>query len=253
MNLLGLLRTVGHDTAPVSVYVTPHQDDEVTSFGAAMLEEVAAGVQVIVLIVTRGESSGARTNPTLISRLGYTPTVEEFSAARDREFVEAVTRFGATPVVPPYTIRQSDGSASGPAIAALIKGLFPPTVRLRATAPTDYHIDHRACGIAVDLLAAEGWGQDHRHFLAYPRRNLAPAGVTLTQIGPNLGPITEYHTWSYSHVDVPNGWWGIGYLSAEPIFVEYLTVNNASYWHAPLPPPDHALYGTATYDTSVYA
>lgn len=247
MNLLRLLRTVGLDPAPVSVYVTPHQDDEVTSFGAAILEEVAAGVQVVVLIVTRGESSGARTSPELAARLGYTPTVEEFSAARDREFTEAVTRFGATPVVPSYAIRQSDGSASGPVIAALIKGLFPPTVRLRATAPTDYHIDHRACGIAVDLLAAEGWGQDHRQFLAYPRLNLAPAGVTMTQIGPDLGNVTEYHTWPYSHVDVPNGWWGIGYLSAEAIFEEYLTVNNASYWHAPLTAPEHALYGSSVY------
>lgn len=232
---MGLILALLEAQAPklMSVYVIPHQDDEVLCCGTAIMEEVAAGRQVVVMSTNRGENSVARTKTELVARLGYTPSKEEFSAARDREFSECVRRLGATPLVPPYELRQSDGFATGPAIAALVKGLFPPTVALRATGPTDYHVDHRACGDAVEQLAAEGWGTDHRLFISPYRMDSWPVGEPKNKIGEH-GDVTTYHMWPYATVDVPNGWWGIGYLSSPAPFDHSLNIDGASYWHPPL-------------------
>ena len=233
MSLLHML--MGQAQQAISLYVIPHQDDEVLTTGAAIQQEVAEGRTVVVLSTNRGENSNARTNPALISRLGYTPTKEQFSAARDREFTETVLRLGGTPVVPPYALRQSDGFSDGAAIAALVRGMFSPTVALRATGPTDYHIDHRACGDAVQALAAEGWGTDHRLFIASSRipEGFWPPGEPVNQMGEH-GDVSEYHTWAYKHIDVPSGWWGVGYTSAAPRFDYCLDVDGASYWHHPI-------------------
>lgn len=254
MNLLSLMssNTRRFTSEGISLYLVPHQDDEIGTYGAAILEEVAAGKVVHLLLTTRGETSGARTNPTMATRIGYTPSEEEFSAKRDQEFVEAARRLGAVPIIPAYGVRTSDGGGSMEHVIGLIKSYYPnlDSVSLRSMAPTDFHVDHSATGQAVVQLADEGEGLDHRLFVS-PQRMAdywPPSNPPKNKMGKH-GDLRPYHFWPYTYIDVPNGWWGIGYLSAPTRFDYILDVDGAAYWHPPLT----NLYGTATYGHAVYA
>lgn len=110
--------------APVVVAVSPHQDDEILSMGAAILDAVSAGSTVIVLLVSRGERSSVRTRQ-LPRHLGFVPSPHHFSALRDREFDCAVQVMGATPVIPPYEERLADGAATPELVARMIRAHVP--------------------------------------------------------------------------------------------------------------------------------
>lgn len=236
-----------------AVYIVAHQDDELLSMGAAIMADAAAGRRVMVLLTSKGENSAARTMPALTGPLGRTPTKEEFSAHRDREFTETVTRLGGVPVIPPYAERESDGFADVGNIKALARKYLPAGSPLRSHATTDTHQDHNACGMAAAALYKEGWGYDLRHHLAkWNQAAHTPPGVTLTREASG-GVATAEHAWAYYTQDIPNGWWGVGYISAPVIFDEW-AADGASWWHPPLDPSGAvAHYGTATYGSSVFA
>lgn len=218
-----------------ALYLIPHQDDEILTTGAAILEDRKNGHDVKVAIMSRGEGSGTRTGPSLTGDLGYTPTEEEFSAARDREFVETVLRLGGTPIVPPWDDRFADGSGTSAHVKAWTLANFTDSndLLLRATGPTDYHVDHRECGLAVESLAADGFGADHRLFLSAERRTShRPPGVTMQAMGGSRS-VTPAHAWPYLHVDISAGWWGIGGRSVGSSFDYLLDTNAISYWHPP--------------------
>lgn len=132
--------TQGAQAAPVapqckSVWLIPHQDDEVLTFGGAIRNHVNAqgASTVCVALATTGASSGVRTNLTkgigyevlqngVKKRVTHTGLANEyqFATARDRELVAALTALGVpkanifisntnvgTPALPGYT-RPSD-------------------------------------------------------------------------------------------------------------------------------------------------
>jgi len=216
------------------VYIVPHQDDEHLTLGAAMLEDVASGLDVYAIIVTDGKLDSARAGGTT-TLLGYTPTYEDFSAARDREFAAGVIELGGTPIVPAYATRQPDGSSTVAGIVALVKAMWPAgvptTARLRATSTHDYHVDHRHCGEALVQLISEGWGSDPRLMISGYKSALFP--TTMEAMGSH-GDITLGHQWPYRLQDVPNGWWGIGITSVAAWFNYLLNTDCRSYWHRPL-------------------
>lgn len=215
------------------LYIVPHQDDEHLTLGAAMLADKAAGHDVYALLTNRGEASSVRSNATA-AFLGYTPTLEEFTAARDREFTRSCELLGVTPIVPPYADRQPDGGSTVAGITALVQAASPvtgPDVLLRATSDHDYHLDHRNCGFALVELLASGFGTDPRLFIPQYRSDLFPG--PMTKMGSH-GDLTLAHQWPYRHQDAAAGWWGIGYTSVGSSFDYVLNSDGASYWHRPL-------------------
>lgn len=220
----------------IALYIVPHQDDESLTMGAAILADVAAGHDVYAIIATDGKLDSPRTGATA-ALIGYTPSYEEFSAARDREFTASVNELGGTPLVSTYAERQPDGSSTAQGIVDLVKSLWTgPTdgsVLLRATSTHDYHSDHRKCGDALVMLYNEGWGTDPRLMLSGWTLDLAPGGATMYEMGAH-GDVTIGHQWPYRTHDVPNGWWGIGYASAGSWFDYVIDTNGRTYWHRPV-------------------
>lgn len=225
---------------PSVLYVTPHQDDEQLTYGASIVSDVKAGQDVSVMLVTDGRHAGSRTSPTMVSRLGYTPNFADFSAARDREFVESVRRMGARAIVPPYGVREEDGASTLSNVRALVEAHCEPGSILRGTSQNDYHLDHRNVGSALISLEREGFGHSLRLMLSsYSVHNLGlgpPAGTPLHTI--DNPPFPMHYQWPYRHVDVPEGWWGIGYLDVPHIFDVISDTDPDTYWHDPPPPPE---------------
>lgn len=226
-----------YEVAPApaeALYVVPHQDDEMLTMGASIREELARGTKVYVMITSRGDGSGVRTSPGLTGPLGYTPTKEEFSAQRDKEFTESVRRLGAIPVVPTWDERYEDGTGTSALIQPLVQQYGHSDMALRATSPNDYHQDHRACGDAVVDLDAVGFGDGNPRLMlsAARRAQYQPAGKIMFAAG-GRDAITAWHAWPYTYQNISEGWWGIGYLSTPANIDLAVGGDGTSYWHLP--------------------
>lgn len=230
------IETTGH-----ALYVCPHQDDEQLAFGAAIRADLEAGRTVDVLLVTDGRWAGARLYQTMIDRLGYTATPEEFAVQRDKEFIESCRRMGALPIVPPITERIEDGHGTPQAARTLIEKYGKPGSLLRGTTNYDYHLDHRSIGFALIELEEEGFGTD--------LMLMQSAWSAKNGFGPPSGrqvidrsPFSLVYQWPYRHVDVSKGWWGIGYLDVAEHFDYISGIDPDTYWHPPITAPAPTTY-----------
>ena len=227
-----LLTTGTRRRRTAAVYLVPHQDDEALTLGAAIKKDVADGLDVYAIIVTKGDAASKSAATAL---LGYVPTRADFSAARDREFVWGTSRLGAIPIVSTYATRQQDGATTVSGIVDFVKSVWPveksrPTL-LRSTSTHDYHVDHRNCGAALTQLYAEGYGTDPRLMISGYKSTLFPTGMTA--MGEH-GDLTLADQWAYREKDVSAGWWGIAYSDIAAWFNYILDTDGASYWHRPL-------------------
>lgn len=216
-------------SAPVLVAISPHQDDEVLTMGSAILDAVAAGSTVAVLLISRGESSIVRTR-RLPESLGFVPSPHHFSAMRDREFDGAVRAMGATPIIAPYEDRLVDGAATSEAVAELIRAHVAPGSAVLTVSPYDSHPDHRACGHAVQRLVAENYLSQVEYFVSPERLDLIPDGVVLERVGTGT-PVARQHQDPYRVRDLANNWWGIGYRSVPESFDYQLQRDPLAYRH----------------------
>lgn len=204
--------------APV-LYLSPHQDDELLSMGAAIKDEVAQGREVQVVIVGRGNKSVVRTRdmPRL---LGRTPSEWEFGRVRDAEFRWSVENLGATPVMPSYVDRLDERAFTARAVAAYVREFVPPGADMRTlTAYADPNPDHVACADAAQLLYREGWTSTQPHFFTHCTRRAAVQALGLRT--PALGqasPVTAEDQEPYRFTDLDQERWGVGYRSVPYLF-----------------------------------
>lgn len=215
-----------------ALYVSPHQDDEQLSYGAAIRADLEEGYEVECILVTDGRWGNSRLNPVLETRLGYVPGFEEYSAARDREFVESCLRMGARPILPSTADRIQDGFATKDGVKNLIRKYTESGAVLRGTSQYDQHNDHKRVGEALIELAAEGFGSDLTMLLSSRSVGFGyvpPGGL---QVIDNP-PFPMVFQWPYRWVDVDKGWWGIGYLDVPSMFNAISGSDPNTYWHAP--------------------
>lgn len=134
-----------------AIYLVPHQDDELLTMGADMAAHVAAGRPVIVVLVTDGAASSARGK--MCRATGYCLTREAFSAARDREFAEAMRVMGVSSV---HYERQPDGQLSDAAARAIVDRWVTayPYASIKTMSWLDAHPDHAALGRALRASSA---------------------------------------------------------------------------------------------------
>ncbi|GAB7193041.1 PIG-L family deacetylase [Kineococcus sp. NUM-3379] len=204
-----------------AVFLVPHQDDETLTMGPAIEEHVNTGAHVVVVLVTDGKASGARRLTPL--------TVEEFSAARDREFLAACAALGV-PEEQVFLAHGPDG-ALRTELARHVVGTWVhlfPAGRFRTTTWTDAHPDHAALGVALREHAAS---LDDVRFYVKPdewdaERPRPALRSERTATRRYLAACDEY-----GRVDHPAGRWGIGMLSVPGVFARR-RASDESRWHA---------------------
>ena len=206
-------------TDPV-VFLVPHADDETLTTGPAIERAVAQGRHVVVVLVTDGRASAVRGVTGL--------SVEEFSLARDREFLAACAALGV-PQEQVFLAHCVDGALT-PALArgvvATWTGLFPAG-SFGTTSWTDGHRDHAALGAALRDLAPEVSGEVR--FYVKPDEWSAPRERPLSaeRAGGSryLAACDEY-----ARVDPAAGRYGIGQLSVPEVFA-LRRASDESRWH----------------------
>lgn len=126
------------------VLLVPHPDDEVFGLGGMMMLATQRGFDLIVLAVTDGEASHARssaiTPAALVKRRLY-------------EIREAYRSLGVTP----QRIRLGlpDAGVRVDSVRGLLPAYLDQAAAIFAPLPTDGHPDHDACGQAARAIAAE--------------------------------------------------------------------------------------------------
>lgn len=208
-------------TAPV-VFLVPHADDETLTMGPAVERAVDEGNYVVVVLVTDGRASAARALTGL--------SVEEFSAARDREFLAACEVLGV-PQEQVFLAHCVDGEL-GPALARSVvatwTGLFPAG-RFGTTSWTDGHRDHAALGAALRDLAPTVTGQVRFYVKpdewATPRDD-RPALTSERATGSGYLAACD----EYARVDPAAGRYGIGQASVPEVFALRRAADD-SRWH----------------------
>ena len=134
-----------------AIFLSPHQDDESLTMGAAIREHVLAGRTVFVVLLTDGSASGVCNEPP------YNGDKQLCTIERDKEFSNAVHKMGATPMIQPD--RMEDGTLTGAYTAEVIQRLAAiyPNASFKTMSEYDsLHADHRAAGRG--LYAAYLWG-----------------------------------------------------------------------------------------------
>ena len=231
-------------------YFAPHQDDELTNFGAAICRDLDAGHAVVCVLCTDGSASGSRRligdgNPCHLHP-GVHPagfSVPDFIAARDREYRASCAAMGipAGGIVIPAD-RAADGTLTAAhaekLILAAVDGLPPEAVTVKTLAPVEgcrQNPDHNALGAAARALFAAGRFGALTLFYepihldgrldARPMRRLRPGNEA--QKKRLLDAAACYDRW-----DPANGFYAVGYHSvcdefnafrADPFALEALT------------------------------
>lgn len=93
--LAAIERGLTHRSA-TQLYLVPHQDDETLAMGGAIVSDVAAGRDVILVLVTKGNNVRANrlVNQSLAAEGRPPITQTEFQEGRKREFVAAARALG---------------------------------------------------------------------------------------------------------------------------------------------------------------
>lgn len=201
------------------IFLTPHQDDESLTMGAAIKQHVQAGRRVYVILLTDGGASG-------VCKTMFGTTAQDRAdcvAERDQEFWGAVSSQGAIPVIP--TDRMADGTLTGAYTAEVIRkwALAHPNASFKTMSEYDsIHPDHRAAGRG--LYAAYLWGYtgDARWYVRREDQAVHAGSCT-----PRLD-IDSALNYYYPRPGEPRS--GVGYAS---VAGEFEWANNGDGIHGP--------------------
>jgi N-acetylmuramoyl-L-alanine amidase len=223
------------------LYIVPHQDDEILSYGIDIRNELSSGRQVHVILLTRGEDSGAIKilngeyychihskvhNPKAEGYKHGTLSADEFSNARTDEYNRALRALGVpesnihTDFVPNY---QYYGSTVRPIIEKYLAAY--PNADVRTFSGIDGHSAHALLGDVVNGMYKDGVLQRYqaKYFVSiYTDRfsNLPlpmPVIKNVMQKHSDIqflkSAIGEYRRW-----DPVKGHYGVGYHSVQAQF-----------------------------------
>lgn len=203
-----------------AIFFSPHQDDETMAMGASIEEHAKAGRQIIVVLVTDGQSSGARGNMCDMGAVCL--SVEQFVQARTAEFVAAVHN-----LAPNATIEYEhkvDGALTQWQANAIIAKYYSqyPLASFKTTSWTDNHRDHSRMGIALKSATQI---EDARFYIS-PENDNPPNHMTT--VG---GPAQQQAIKEYSKLDTPNHRYGIGHIFSARSSFAYLMKHPESKIH----------------------
>lgn len=222
-----------------AVFLVPHQDDEILAMGAYIRQHVEAGRETVVVMVTDGQASGARTK--LKSQKGCDLSESAFSKARDREFIDCMTRLG----VPEYNL-YFENLLDGGLTLLQAKSVWRkyianfPAGSYKTMSWMDAHKDHHLLGRALDELNRNG--EVPNGDARFCRSQLytdapTPGGSNQSAADPNVVKLAAgaYGVWSpnnlaHAYYMGSGPRYGIGHLSVPAMFSE-LDSNPVTFVH----------------------
>ena len=223
-----------------SVYLAPHQDDELTNLGVDLCREAAGGKEVWCLLFTDGSSSFVRTFlanrepcPLHEGRHVYPMDRAEFARARDREFLSSLGAMGVMPeraVILPG--RAQDGLLSKERakelLLAFLTALPGREITLKSVMPmrsVRQNPDHTALALAAEEVFREGKAAALEFFYEMIHEEYdVPEKEGLIRLTPSekekrrlLKAARAYGTWNPEE-----GFFAIGYHSVKDEFDAFI-------------------------------
>ncbi|MBR0144228.1 MAG: PIG-L family deacetylase [Clostridia bacterium] len=221
----------------ISVYLAPHQDDELTNLGVDLCREVSEGKEVWCLLFTDGSSSFVREFlgngekcPLHPGRHVYRMDRAGFALARDREWRESLAAMGlpAERAVVPEG-RAVDGSLTKEQAKELLLRFLAGKNDARVTLKTIMPVtgcrqnpDHTNLGKAAEELFREG-GADGLELFFEPilTGKNCPEERDLTRVEPENGEQRkklEKAAAAYGRWDPAHGFFAVGHHSVKGEF-----------------------------------
>ncbi|WP_299520620.1 GNAT family N-acetyltransferase [uncultured Serinicoccus sp.] len=153
-------------TRAVTVWYVPHPDDESIFMGGAIASEPDR--RHVIVLLTPGE--GSQAIHSLRRRLGREIGLDEFVAARDREFAAAVARLGVDRR-DVHRVGLPDGGITEDSVLAVIRrhARRRPGAAHRTMSYLDPHPDHATAGRALRRAHRLGLVGDAKFFLPVPQ------------------------------------------------------------------------------------
>lgn len=237
-------------TSRPAVFIVPHQDDEILSMGASIIAHLKAGRDVKVVMVTNGNTTGARA--TLCAQKGICLTPEQVGEARDLEFRDAMARIGVPAQNLYFEHKPAVDNATANEVISKYIALFGTSASYITMSWLDTHPDHYNLGYALNArCVASGKGgsvppqlSDCRFYqsalyqpatpaakLTNYDRVVTPAGAYYTAAGADAARLRNAAA-AYSVYKPEVGRYGIGVLSVASQF-EYLSTAPRSWYHLP--------------------
>lgn len=199
----------------LAVYYVPHADDEVLAYGVPILNDLRAGKEVVLVLLSHGDTSSAfkkinqKINPDL-SRI-------EFGFARVKEFQCSCDQLGI-----PKENRLVFNLKGGHYDPEFIKQIalqferISPNVVHKGMSEKDILSDHAITGKVLNELKAQG---KIKHVVTYASLYMSRihiprlTGTKITLSHPEDAKIIDKAAEAYSRWDPKHGWYSVGRIS----------------------------------------
>lgn len=211
----------------VHIFIVPHPDDEVLSMGAGIIDLVEKGKNVHVVLLTKGEGSGAihGVNKRMVEDGLEKIELEAFVNSRILEFKDAMSSMGISSSNY-YVYGLPDGGTSVESITQIIKEyqnkLNPD--QFHAISETDKHRDHKNTAIALKNLYNNGTIKNPMFYLSNQDYNAVKYEKTISLSSSGKAKLKNachsYNMWNPSE-----GRYAVGWISVESLFVDTLEYN----------------------------
>ncbi|GAM12019.1 PIG-L family deacetylase [Mesobacillus selenatarsenatis] len=159
------------------IFYVSHQDDELLTMGSSIVHYVQRGYDVHLVLLTDGASSKAiNTVNKRLNEEAFSPlTVNDFSRARFREFVESAKALGIKRRNMHFEYMR-DGATNAGEIEKVIRRFKAefPAAEHTAFSYHDDHIDHRNSGLALLNLYNLGMLSETKFYIQNVERHLWP-------------------------------------------------------------------------------
>ncbi|MGG3467853.1 cell wall-binding repeat-containing protein [Neobacillus pocheonensis] len=239
-NIVQTLTTIKPSSRPI-LYIVPHQDDEILTFGVDIRNELSRGRQVHLILLTRGEDSGARNilngevycwihdkfhDPVKEGYKAGTLTPDEFADARTDEYLRASKALG----VPESNIHMQfipNGQFYSSAIRKVIDQYLAayPNADVRTMSWFDEHSAHALIGRTVQDMQAEGVLQRYqaKYLVSINTDRFYKTPKPMVTIMNRLGNSNDVQYLrnainEYKRFDPKNGYYAVGYHSVQVQF-----------------------------------
>ncbi|MFD2131556.1 PIG-L family deacetylase [Pseudogracilibacillus auburnensis] len=215
-----------------AIFLVPHQDDELLTFGVAILDHLWNNYDVHLVLMTDGGASAA--NKVICDKLGFELTIEQFVEARNNEFIRSAQILGVDQDNIHF-IEYKDGEITTDDVKNTILTFQEqyPNASFKATSYLDKNSSHAAVGEGLQQMYDEGKVKDARFYMTFYQFGYEPIPETgYDNYHPHFQPLIEASADVYNRWQPEFAWYAIGGHSV-PMLLEKVKENPISRWHMP--------------------